>query len=487
MCTMSTKHVLAMTVLMLLTSVMLPAEPAGRCGRIFYLVETADGVKVESTDLDEGAATVLADPSIITLLIPFSPGSKSGDLSRTGDRGKPLAARCSDGRISSSLIGPDGGVLRDLPSYETALARDVDLRVNVTTHDGRQWACRIHGWDRVVADDGPVLDMFSGRIALEPGDYSITVETLAPQAEPDIAGQAPLVLVDDWLTVDAVLPGGKQARLLLDLGATTSVLVAGVLPEGTEIAPYRMVEYSDEGRREFDAVVPGAGGLAGGLTGTIVLQGVRIGDLVIDELEAVVIEQFPEKIAETGLDGIIGIDQLRRAGRLLIGPSPSDEGRLLTLGDRIGPLPPAGHEIPFTEADNKLFFKGAVNGLEVDFILDSGAMQTSIDPAAAAKTSPPVSATGKTGIGAGIDGTPIEMKEAQAETLTVGSCRLADFPLLLAELDVLTGLGLAGNAGLLGADFLARFERVEFDFEKQVMRLWEQPENGRPADPVTSG
>lgn len=484
---MTAKQIPATTVLLLLTAAILPADPAGPCGRIFYLVETDNGVKVESTDLAQGAAAVLADPSIITLLIPFSPGSKSGDLSRPGDRGKPLAVRCSDGRISSSLIGPDGGVLRELPPYDTARAREVDLRVNVTAHDGSQWAYRIRGWDRVVTDSGPVLDMFAGRIPLGPGDYSITVETLAPRVRPDIAGRAQLALVDDWLTVEAVLPGGKRARLLLDLGATTSVLVSGVLPEGTEIAPYRMVEYSDEGRREFDAVVPGAGGLTGGLSGTVALQGVRIGDLVIDELEAVIIEQFPQKIAELGLDGIIGIDQLRRAGRLLIGPSPSAEGRLLTLGDSIGRLPPADHEIPFTEADNKLFFKGTVNGLEVNFILDSGAMQTSIDPTVAAKTSPPVISTGKAGVGAGIDGTPIEMKAAEAETLTVGSCRLADFPLLLAELDVLAGLGLAGNAGLLGADFIARFEQVEFDFEKQVMRLWERPKSGRPATPVTSG
>lgn len=451
------------------------AETPDGCGRCFYLVETDGGVEVESTDLAQGTATVLADPSIITLLIPFSPGSKSGDLSRPDDRGKPLAVRCVDGRISSSLIGPGGAVLRELPSYETANAGKVDLRVNVTAHDGAQRVFRILRWDRVVADGGPVLDMFAGRIPLEPGDYSITVETLAPRVSPDIAGQAPLVLIEDWLTVDAVLPGGRRARLLLDLGATTSVLVSGVLPEGTEITPYRMVEYSDRGRREFDAVVPGAGGMAGGLSGTVALQEVRIGDLELDELQAVVIDQFPEKIAERGLDGIIGIDQLRRAGRLLIGPSPTDGGRLLTLGDRIGHLPPADHEIPYTEADNKLFFEGSVNGLDVDFILDSGAMQTSIDPAVAAKASPPITPTGKTGVGAGIDGTPIEMKEAEAEALTVGSCRLVNFPLLLAELDVLAGLGLAGNAGLLGADFLAGFERVEFDFEKQIMRLWKRP------------
>lgn len=466
------KSLLITAVMSLAAVVALAADLPGKTHRVFYLAEMDGKVSVESLVIAEGETTVLKDDRIISFIIPFAPGSKSGDLSSRSDRGRPISIRCRNGMIEASLRNPDGSLLRDLPAFELAEARQLDVRINITAHDGSQSAQRILGWETVVADHGPVLDMFAGRVPMNPGDYSIMIETLAAERHPDLKGVIPLVPIDHWLTADATLEGGRRVRLLLDLGATTSALDARALPAGTVVTPYQMVEYSDKGRLVSDAVVPGAGGMTSNISGTASLLSVGIGDLVLTELPVVVIEKFPEQIAEKGVDGILGIDQIRQAGRIVIGPASSGNGRVLRLGDSIGRLPPADHAIPFTEADNKLFFKGTVNEAPVDLILDSGALQSVLEPSIIGSVTTPLRETGTRHTGTGLDGTPIEMKEVEADELSIGDCRMEDFRLLLANLPVLATMGLTGEAGLLGADFFSRFERIEIDFTNKRMRLW---------------
>jgi len=475
---MNSKLMLAAATMLLATLGTMVAKSTAGGGRAFYLAETDAGARVQSIDIAEGETKVLAGAPVISIIIPFTPGSKSGDLSGRDDRNRSVAIRCRNGRIEPMVIGPDGSVLRELPAFELAEARQVDMRINITTADGSRSAYRISRWDSVTADHGPVLDMFAGKIPLKPGGYSITTETLAAEELPDLSGAVPLVPIDHWLTADALLVDGRTVRLLLDLGATTSVIAAGALPEGTVVTPYRMVEYSDEGRQESDVVIPGAGGMTSNICGTASLAGVQIGDLVLEDLPAVVLEKFPEAISRKGLHGILGIDQLRRAGRLAIVPGMPG-GRRLLLGDRIGERPAPDHTVPFTEADNKLFVSGTVNGTPVDFILDSGAARSVIEPATAAAAPTPLRDAGLRSDAVGLDGTPIENREMVADRLVVGGCRLEEFPVMVSDLHVLSTIGLSGSAGLLGADFLSRFERVEIDFGARTMSLWELPDEAQ--------
>jgi predicted aspartyl protease len=123
-------------------------------------------------------------------------------------------------------------------------------------------------------------------------------------------------------------------------------------------------------------------------------------------------------------------------------------------------------------AARHIFVEGAVNGIPVSFILDTGSRHSIIGSSVARDASMYPSGKGPGNV-MGLDGNAVEVNPVTAERLRLGELTVRDVAFLSADLEVFEGMGLRGGAGLIGNDFLDDFDRVEIDFDRGVLTLWD--------------
>jgi clan AA aspartic protease (TIGR02281 family) len=130
--------------------------------------------------------------------------------------------------------------------------------------------------------------------------------------------------------------------------------------------------------------------------------------------------------------------------------------------------------IPLTREDGRLLVDGNINThSSVRFIVDTGASMTIIPARVASrlgldsKRAPLIEVRG---VGGGIDGRLIEI-----DSLTVGNAEVKNFDVVVID-DDLRGIGL------LGADFLSRFQLdINYTRDQMVLQTGEGPYDGYPA------
>ena len=432
------------------------------------VTRTAGAPAIEMLTIPAGATKeVPVGPSggAVTLLLPLSPGI-AADFVRGAEKAT-LVVSCSADQVLVTLRRPDGSERR-LPPVERKGYKDWDLRVSLTMAGGAQRVFDV----RVphVREDvgGPALDIFQGKIPMEPDDVSVTMEVRErAAAAPVLAGSAPISRIGDFMTVEGKLGGRPAGRFIVDLAASRSVVSKRYLPAGVSPRPLTAVEHSAAGTRVLAQGPLGAGGEVTSALGIAEVGPLEVGDIRVDALNFMIVESIPRMDGEE-IAGVLGLDLLGQATRVAFGYGGPGAAPILTLG---GP-PSIDHPdavIPFTMAGNLVFLEGHVGGTPVSFVADTGSRLSFLAPevARAAGLEP----GSKTERVRGLDGNALPAPLASAPSLEVGGARFADQPFAIVDLPVLRSIGAGERSGLLGQPFWRQFSRIEIDFGQSTISL----------------
>ncbi len=433
--------------------------------RLFVLVEGDGAVELQAIALAEGETQVLAGEDVITIVAPVSAGT-SGDLVQRSQTKRMPIVRCQGGELRIAFQAPDGS-RREYPGVKMADLLQYDIRVNVSGSSVKR-AFMVRGYETVEVDDGPVLDMFAGRIPLGERDYSVTTETKVREVLAAVAGSAPLEY-DTLLFAKGIFPDGSAAFVIVDLGAGGTVVAKKFLPADVEIAEVVAVEYSEEGARQRAGQMQGAGGEVGGFLGNARLPDLRVGGIRFEEPVVRVLEELP-RFFDREVGAILGLDLIRRGGVVALGYGAGGEAYLELSSERS--RSEGFMELPFSLAANHIFIDGAINAEPVTFMLDTGARGSIVSASLAERVGlSPVA--GRPMQLRGLDGTPMQVRLATADTVRLAQYAFSPVRFHVADLAALTSMGLSESAGgVIGNDFLQQFERIEVDFERRTVRLF---------------
>jgi hypothetical protein len=439
---------------------------------LFLLKDGPGGITLERQAIEPGNVMVFPvsrDSGTITLVLPYAGPGTSGDLVQLS-RKQLLITQCVDGELRAR-VKEAGGSERDLPAVRAADLRRYDIRVSVTAHDGDRGTFSILAGKTIISEDpGPVLDLFAGRLPLGEGDYSVTTEVTLRPGGPRAAGAAPLELHGGYFFVRGRMPGGSEGTFVVDTGGGHSLVAKRFLPDGHPVREGEVVEYSAAGKRSLDYAPGGAGGPVETIVGVTRLEEFRISEIRFDDVPMDVISELPE-FGGRRIDGIVGLDLLRRGGvvRFELSAGNPSAPRLV-----LGGAGPGGDdtvvELPFAVAQSHIFVRGRIAGQAVHFALDTGAPDSFLTRATAARlgvsADPDTTRTAR-----GLDGADLEIESARVDRLELAGLGLDGFPFMLSDLPVLQPIGGGQNAGLIGNSVLSRFTAMEIDFSERVVRL----------------
>lgn len=450
------------------------APRAERAARFFYVERVAGALHLRERTLAPGATAELAgDPfaGIVDVVLPAGPG-QSASLVRPGDRGTFVVARRGDS-LHVTLRRPDG-TSHARPARALAdLARE-ETRLSVTGGDGLRGAWVIRDGAAATPDTaGPVANMFAGKLPfrLAGGDWVVQTETWRRPVAPAPRGRLAFTR-DRWLLAEVVRPDGARAKFVVDLGAGESVVAPGFVPAGQPVVPANRMEYVLRAEQLLDYRSAQATGIAPLLRGRTVFPSLTVGGLALPAFEA----QVAELPAGLGADvaGILGMDALRRAGRVrLVVPDSGGTGSLEFEPKR--PLAREDGRCGFSWVSSLAVMPGEVGGRPALWIVDSGAPRSFVDPPAVAGE-PWAAATSPAPTPNGADGPPRPASVVTAPSLRVGGgAAWPETPVRLARLLSFEALRPDGRVpALLGVSELARMGALELDFERREAR-WGAP------------
>ena len=435
----------------------------------------------------------------ITGVFPLSPGL-SADLVR-GDDAVMLFVSCAADEVRPSVLSADG-TSRDLPAVPRSNFAELTVRVNVVTGDGLRLAFRVENGAARRDTGAPVVNLLDGRVPMTAGDVAVTLEIGTPPADAVLSGVAELTYRDGFVLVPVSIGGEPPQDFILDLAATGSVIGADFVPPGVGLTPIVAKEHSAAGTRDIRQGPEGAGGEVTATLGVARVGPLSIGDAALREAELHVVQHLPE--IGRPIAGVLGLNVLRRAGRLAFGYPARASGRrnhvddatahgtnhgeagpeeaagidgashaeALLLGEAVGHADPGRTVVraPLKNVARLLFVPVEIAGQEVDLVFDTGARLTLLPPPLAERlgieVTTPDAATLR-----GLDGNPISIDLATIDELRVGGVGFEGEPIGIAHLPVFAAIGLPEHTGVLGAPFWSRFERIVVDFEESTLEL----------------
>jgi hypothetical protein len=266
-------------------------------------------------------------------------------------------------------------------------------------------------------------------------------------------------------------PDGSEAYVIVDLGAGATVVSKEFLPAGVEVSELVAVEYTGDGERETSGKMEGAGGEVSGFLGKATIPSLQVGDLLFESPEISVIDELP-RFFDREVGAILGLDLLQ-GGVVALGYGYGDGGNgymELTSKGRSGA--PA-MEVPFSIAANHIFIDGSINGMATSLMLDTGA-RASIAFESTAREAELHIVDSEVRELRGLDGQPIHTRLGTAETLALGEHSFPAVDFYVADLAGLAHMGLTQDTGgVIGNDFLRQFSRIEVDFNRKMIRLFD--------------
>jgi hypothetical protein len=282
-------------------------------------------------------------------------------------------------------------------------------------------------------------------------------------AAQNVYGEMILTNADGYLLAATAMPDGAQAWFAVDLAVATSA-VSKAYAGQAEIE--KLQSNADPlARSRFHSALGGFG-LSTEIVGKAHLQHMTVGGLDFSDARVVVLDQVPS-IGGKKIAGVFGTDMLRRAEIALF--TYGDSPRLL-LKSRTRKLATGAVEIPMNVVAGYIMASGTLNGKKVDFLFDTGSPASYIP----VKT---VRATGAAAVANSIqsittlDGKTVQIRRAETGAITFGEARFDDLPLHIGELPVFSTLPDSSTPVLLGNDFFARMESVQFNFAENSIRL----------------
>jgi predicted aspartyl protease len=446
-----------------------PSFGADSC-RLFLVKEIDGDVGMDVVTISEGEVRVFqvgAGSEVLEIVWTISPG-KSGNLVQRSTNTYTLIVTYSGGQLSLRSRGTDGKE-RLLPSIKPEDMCNYNVRVNAIGGNGIKKAFRISRCGDPEVDNGPVFDIFGGKIPMAPGDYTVTIETtLAKRLDP-ITGVTPLFLRDETLFCTASI-GGREGNFIVDTAAGVTALKQGFLPANTEITRLTAIAYSSDGVEERDGVMQGAGGAVSNFLGVATIPELQLGTVLFENVDVSVLSDM-HQYGDTEVDGIIGLDLLRRAEAVTIFyPEEPDEEARLVLHARTETPRYEGHEIPFVLADQHIFVDGSLNGRPARFLVDSGARGSFVPPALMAAAGLE-KLSGKSKTFKGLDENKFQATTTRIDALQLGDVSLGGAVFYAGDLAVFKQWGINEDTVLLGNDQLIRFGKLTLDFEGKTMRF----------------
>lgn len=427
------------------------------------LVDRQGALAIERVTLTEGQDVSFessAETGIIDVLLPVGAG-RSGSVEALGAK-RSLQLHAEGGALAARTSVADGRAF-DRPARSYAELRAEAIYVCVSGSSGRRRAFLVRNYQDVeVLDEGPFLDLFSGRIPLGEHDYAVTTDTQPRSEGAFTAGECPIVF-DRWIFVDVTLESGRRGLFALDLGAGSTVVARSFLPDGCPIEAGSIARYQDGRREELRYSAGGATGTLSGLAGRAQLASLRLGSIRFEKVEVDVMDSLP-KLAGRAIDGILGLDVLRRAPRLSISYT---QRKLRVGGDAL--KNPNG-VVPCRAIASHLFVGAVAGASRWQWIVDSGAPQTILDlqALAGAKLKPEEDAGGA----GGLDGGTTRMVRVAECSAELGSHTWKSVHPLAADLAVFAPLRFPGQSvGLLGNDLLSGLGSVEIDLSAGELRF----------------
>lgn len=430
---------------------------------VFLLKKTDTGLEIEKIDLAENETQVFicGTEEYITIILPVSAGT-SGDFIKAGSK-SVMIARYTEGKLKISAQKPDG-TQKELLSKTPAELSAFDIKVNVTSTDSKK-AFKISGYSKAEADhSAPVIDMFQGKIPLNPGDYSITTEITEAEKSLKFEGEFDIRLHGGYYFTELMLNNSQKVNAVIDLAAAQSFLIRSAVPKGVNTFKTSSTMISADGSESVESTLSGFGGNLTGLEACDI-TGSALGNIITGNWTYYVIDSL-KTVDGLKIEAIIGLDILKNADFITM-QIPNEKNGKVFLGSRSSLKEPSA-AIPFTLSQGHVFFKGIVNGIESSFLLDSGS-PFCIFPMSEAKLFNVNTTTGKKIFGA--DGNVIKTETGYIQNITIGSIRIKDIECLFTDSPIFAKYGLESKGGLIGTSLLNRLQFLEIDLTSQVLRI----------------
>jgi hypothetical protein len=166
--------------------------------------------------------------------------------------------------------------------------------------------------------------------------------------------------------------------------------------------------------------------------------------------------------------GIIGLDLLQQTESVSFGYG---KDAVLLMASQSRESDDNVIEIPFSMAARHIFVDGNIGGTSVALLFDTGARGTIVTREIAAQAGLDLLA-GSGREFRGMDGNPIPSELSRPAKLYLNGHPFTAVSFFVADLAVLEGMGLSEDGGILGNDFLLRFELIEVDFKNRLIRLF---------------
>lgn len=265
----------------------------------------------------------------------------------------------------------------------------------------------------------------------------------------------PLTITKEGLASLAVDVAGKPGRMVLDTGASSTVLFEDAL-ERLDVHPI----------------------------GAVPVQGAAAhGEALVYRLRALTLAGrskplSPVRLARPapleGIDGILGADWLD--GTVLAFDAP---GGRIGIGERTAEAAQGDVAVPFRQRGRIILFAGKLNGQDVTLVLDSGATTSVANAKAAALAAAAPGGDAPSSSIAGAAGSQRAGGSIRTlGALSVGDRVFAEKPFFVADLPVFKSLGLADTpAIILGFDRL-KAQRFVVDYRNKTLTFRQPPQNG---------
>ncbi|OFY50285.1 MAG: hypothetical protein A2W85_16130 [Bacteroidetes bacterium GWF2_41_31] len=450
---------------LLFSNALLNAQQQG-CN-CFLLTENNKKLEIEKVFIQEGNTEIFNDTTIITPVFSLGEGL-NGDMIQKERRKGTLIAQCKNNMLKYRFRDAAGNE-KPLPDMNPKELEKLNIRVNVKGRTGNiQKAFLIENYNTIKEDNGPVIDMFGGKLTLQEGDYIITTETKKNLKTSVLSGSVNFKIIDNWMVVPVKIGSGEAVDFIVDLAATSTVISKTILPESAVIRKMEMVEYSANGNNTKEATMQGATGStqAGTLLGKTNLEQLEIGEVKVDDVDASVLISFPEKLQKAGIVGILGSDVLLRANVLTFHDVNSQNGTMV-FGDETEAKVNPSIQIPFSIAGGLLFADGTIGEALIKFLLDTGARETILSNEFAKENHIDYNIVVHNKIITGIDGKSKNALLVEVPSIGLGRFKFQNERIVLGDVAALQSFGLSKDAAILGMTFFRKFSTVSFDFNNR--------------------
>jgi len=440
----------------------------------FLIKEENNDIAIEKVLLNKDEVRVFRDKNLISYILVFDPGSKSGDLMKKDQRLDGIIARFADGKILTSIIKQDG-TKKKMPDIDIKKAKNIDIRFSITGANGYEKAYLIEKYNTIKTDNGPVLDVFGGSIKLEKGDFSMLTECTESMGTVVIEGSVPYEIYNGWITIFCTLPNGKSGRFVVDFGATTTVIEQKFLQRDAIIQKYQIVEYSSDGIKRSNAIIPGATGSVDNIEGTTILSELILGDIKLNDFKATVVKSFPEIFHDYEIMGILGRDLLMKTEKIDIrNLNESNAQQNIIFSSNFNKEAECDYILPLKIAGGHLFIDGHIQNVPITFLFDSGSGKSNIDKKFLENNniSYNIMSGTKTTL-TGLDGKGIDHELIKLKRVNLNKIDIDEMEFYIGDTFILKHMGFKDDTALLGMNFLKHFKNVCFDFSSNNILLWE--------------